>query len=147
MEILWEGLFLEEAEVLKAIQSLRLESPFKKTPKDYHVTTEFKPAETHENLYGEKAIVTATLYQKGLVTYREKETGAEGFLVEIKTENPELQKVLSINRKWHITTSFEDWAVTTNLLNFEKGEKVCFIFEATFGGFDVESNKPFLGEG
>lgn len=145
MKILYEGFFCSDEEVKKAFEQMS-SVRFSKLPKSYHVTTEYKPEITHEHLYGQRVKIRAIKYKKdNNLIHDEKQTANEGFQVQIITQNQELHDILRhINKNWHITGSFDDCAVATNLIDFSNGTTCNFEFDAIFGGFDKTQQRPSL---
>lgn len=146
MNILYEGFFCCDSEKVKSAFNQMNPARLVKLPKNYHVTTEYKPENLHENLYGQKVKVRVLKYKKDeKLIYNEKETANEGFQVQIITHNLELHHILkTINKNWHITGSFNDCAVATEMIDFSDGVRCNFEFEAIFGGFDKKQQKPTL---
>lgn len=141
-EILYEGVFLDQKEVLAAFKKVRGQQPFPFRPSNYHVTTEYLPDITHEDLYGTRVIVKATSYKKveNLHPSKKNKISNEGFGVSLITENESLGKLIeeisARGKNWHITGSYLNKrdAVYTNDIDFSDAKPVSFAFEGVFCG-------------
>ena len=93
----YEAIFLDKDEVLKAFKQAAPDYPKNDlTPPEFHVTTAFQPEEKHTSLYGTKVTVHIVGYTSGTV-HRDDgagESSNEGFLVELSTDNKEMQDLI-----------------------------------------------------
>jgi len=108
-------------------------------PQEFHVTTEFLPSVTHEDLYGTEVSVHITGYKFGTVADPKDGTISEneGFKVELQSENTEMQELLdSINKNWHISISYTIGGKYTELIDFSDAEPVNITLTGTFGRCD-----------
>ena len=65
----YEGIFLSTEEVTEAFRSVSDEFPrYPVIPETFHITTEYMPETTHENLYGTEVTVHITGYKYGTST-------------------------------------------------------------------------------
>lgn len=141
----YEGIFLDTDEVKKAF--LQAEPGYPKnelTPPEFHVTTAFKPEEIHNDLYGTEVTVHIVGYASGTV-YRDDgagESSNEGFLVEVSSDNEDMQALLdSYDKVWHITGSYSAEGYYTEYLDWDKATPMDITVTGTFGGSD--SNADF----
>ena len=124
MHPIYEGFFIKED----------LPSKLAKNIEYKHVTTEFKPARSHEDLYGITARFAITGYGN--------DDKNEGYLVKlVSCESDELVELFNSISVPHITlsTSIDGKPVNTKNLNFDSFDGG--IITATFGGF---LGKPIL---
>ena len=140
----YEAIFLDKDTVLKAFKQAAPDYPKNDfTPPEYHVTTAFKPEEKHTSLYGTKVTVHITGYTSGTV-YRDDgagESSNEGFLVELSTDNEELQELLdSYDKVMHITGSYSAEGYYTEYLDWDKAVPMDITLTGTFGGADSDEN-------
>lgn len=138
----YEGVFLSTEEVTEAFRSASHEFPrYPVVPEPFHITTEYMPETTHENLYGTEVTVHITGYKHG--TSIDETDGStsknEGFKVEVTSEDPEMQKLIdSIDKNWHITGSYTTAARYTKYMDFSDADPVDFTITGTFGWCDSE---------
>lgn len=123
-KIIYTGLFIDKKtfyDHFSAKLAKEIEYP--------HATVFFKPkgSEVHQELFGEKAMITITGYGC--------DENNEGFSVKINAKNPALQKLCDDILVPHITISVSEDGkpVDTGKLEFETREQVSL--EATFGAF------------
>ena len=141
----YEGVFLDFDEIKAAF--LKAEPDYPKnevTPPDFHVTTAFQPEEKHTSLYGTKVTVHIVGYASGIVRRNDGagESSNEGFLVELSTDNEEMQALLdSYEKVWHITGSYSAEGYYTEYLDWSKITPMDITVTGTFGGAD--SNEDF----
>lgn len=142
--IKWEALFIEDSKKINTIiKNLDLNSEeLENKVINYHITTEFNPKIKHYDFYGVSAIITI----KGYVIdydienpYHSDKTSAKGFVVsDIQTTNKELQDYInSIDKKFHVTTSYSCAAVDMNYADYNKIIPYKFKVVAKFGGYDI----------
>ncbi len=138
----YEGVFLSTEEVTKAFQSASEDFPrYTVVPKIFHITTEYMPAVTHENLYGAEVTVHITGYKYGTSTDETDGSTSEneGFKVEVASEDPEMQALLdSIDKNWHITGSYTTAARYTKYMDFSDADPVDLTLTGTFGWCDSD---------
>ena len=139
----FEGIFLSTEEVTKAFRSASDEFPrYPVVPETFHITTEYMPETTHENLYGTEVTVHITGYKYG--TSIDETDGStsenEGFKVEVTSQDPEMQELIdSIHKTWHITGSYTTAARYTKYMDFSDAEPVDFMLTGTFGWSDSDN--------
>ena len=139
----FEGIFLSTEEVTKAFRSASDEFPrYPVVPETFHITTEYMPETTHENLYGTEVTVHITGYKYG--TSIDETDGStsenEGFKVEVTSQDPEMQDLIdSIHKTWHITGSYTTAARYTKYMDFSDAEPVDFMLTGTFGWSDSDN--------
>ena len=140
----YEGIFLSTEDVTAAFRSVSDEFPrYSVFPESFHVTTEYMPNTTHDNLYGTEVTVHITGYKYGISI--DKSDGStsenEGFKVEVTSENSKMQELLdSIDKIWHITGSYTTAARYTKYMDFSDAEPVDFKLTGTFGWCDSDEN-------
>ena len=118
--IIYEGFFINS----KMLGSLS------KDIENKHVTTEFRPKVTHEELYGSKVILHVSKYGNNGEN--------EGLYVDnIETDNDTLRSLFDNVAVHHITLSVSDSGkpVNSSKINFDKSWNGIDTIEATFGGF------------
>ena len=140
----YEAIFLDKDEVLKAFRQAAPDYPKNDlTPPEFHVTTAFQPEEKHTSLYGTKVTVHIVGYASGTV-HRDDgagESSNEGFLVELSTDNEEMQALLdSYDKVWHITGSYSAEGYYTEFLDWSKATPMDVTLTGTFGGADSDEN-------
>lgn len=140
----YEAIFLDKDEVLKAFRQAAPDYPKNDlTPPEFHVTTAFQPEEKHTSLYGTKVTVHIVGYASGTV-HRDDgagESSNEGFLVELSTDNEEMQALLdSYDKVWHITGSYSAEGYYTEFLDWSKTTPMDITVTGTFGGADSDEN-------
>ena len=140
----YEAIFLDKDEVLKAFKQAAPDYPKNDlTPPEFHVTTAFQPEEKHTSLYGTKVTVHIVGYASGTV-HRDDgagESSNEGFLVELSTDNEEMQALLdSYDKVWHITGSYSAEGYYTEFLDWSKTTPMDITVTGTFGGADSDEN-------
>ena len=140
----YEAIFLDKDEVLKAFKQAAPDYPKNAlTPPEFHVTTAFKPEEKHTSLYGTKVTVHITGYTSGTVRRDDGagESSNEGFLVELSTDNGEMQELLdSYDKVMHITGSYSAEGYYTEFLDWSKAAPMDITLTGTFGGADSDEN-------
>lgn len=125
MRIIYEGFFVNP--------NVELHSVLDKDIEFKHITTEFKPAKTHEHLYGKMANFVVKGYGNDDVN--------EGILVGISSsEDGELDELFNNIGVPHITLSVsnEGKPVNTSKLDFNQpipSELDGQTIQCTFGGF------------
>ena len=117
--MIYEGFFIQD----------NLESTLEKEVVNKHITTQFRPKQTHEELYGKKATFNIVGYGNDGVN--------EGFLVQLVSCNDqELKQLFDEIPVPHITLSVSNIGkpVNTAKLNFKSvnGQTITGIF----GGFN-----------
>lgn len=118
MRIVYEGFFVQGS----------LDSTLSKDIEYKHITTEFRPAITHEHLYGQQAKFIVTGYGNDEVN--------EGYTVEmISCDSDELRELYENIALPHITlsTSAEGKPANTKNIEFEPTEE--FTILTKFGGY------------
>ncbi len=140
----YEAIFLDKDEVLNAFRQAAPDYPKNDlTPPEFHVTTAFQPEEKHTSLYGTKVTVHIVGYASGTV-HRDDgagESSNEGFLVELSTDNEEMQALLdSYDKVWHITGSYSAEGYYTEFLDWSKTTPMDITVTGTFGGADSDEN-------
>ena len=140
----YEAIFLDKDEVLNAFKQAAPDYPKNDlTPPEFHVTTAFQPEEKHTSLYGTKVTVHIVGYASGTV-HRDDgagESSNEGFLVELSTDNEEMQALLdSYDKVWHITGSYSAEGYYTEFLDWSKTTPMDITVTGTFGGADSDEN-------
>ena len=140
----YEAIFLDKDEVLNAFRQAAPDYPKNDlTPPEFHVTTAFQPEEKHTSLYGTKVTVHIVGYASGTV-HRDDgagESSNEGFLVELSTDNEEMQALLdSYDKVWHITGSYSAEGYYTEFLDWSKTTPMDVTLTGTFGGADSDEN-------
>ena len=140
----YEAIFLDKDEVLNAFKQAAPDYPKNDlTPPEFHVTTAFQPEEKHTSLYGTKVTVHIVGYTSGTV-HRDDgagESSNEGFLVELSTDNKEMQALLdSYDKVWHITGSYSAEGYYTEFLDWSKITPMDITVTGTFGGADSDEN-------
>ena len=140
----YEAIFLDKDEVLKAFKQAAPDYPKNAlTPPEFHVTTAFKPEEKHMSLYGTKVTVHITGYTSGTVRRDDGagESSNEGFLVELSTDNEEMQALIdSYDKVMHITGSYSAEGYYTEFLDWSKMTPMDITLTGTFGGADSDEN-------
>ncbi|MBQ6384945.1 MAG: hypothetical protein IJJ38_02100 [Lachnospiraceae bacterium] len=140
----FEGIFLSTEEVTEAFRSSSDEFPrYPVVPETFHITTEYMPETTHENLYGTEVTVHITGYKYGTSTDETDGSTSEneGFKVEVTSQDPKMQELLnSIHKTWHITGSYTTAARYTKYMDFSDAEPVDFMLTGTFGWSDSDNN-------
>lgn len=121
MNVIYEGFFVKP--------NVELESKLEKDIEFKHITTQFKPEKSHEDLYGIEVNFIATKYGNDGIN--------EGYKVKaLNIENNELLELYNQIPNPHITLSVskDGKPVNTSKLNFEPiGEEI--IIPCIFGGF------------
>ena len=140
----YEAIFLDKDEVLNAFKQAAPDYPKNDlTPPEFHVTTAFQPEEKHTSLYGTKVTVHIVGYASGTV-HRDDgagESSNEGFLVELSTDNKEMQDLIdSYDKVWHITGSYSAEGYYTEFLDWSKTTPMDITVTGTFGGADSDEN-------
>ena len=140
----YEAIFLDKDEVLKAFKQAAPDYPKNAlTPPEFHVTTAFQPEEKHTSLYGTKVTVHIVGYASGTV-HRDDgagESSNEGFLVELSTDNEEMQALIdSYDKVMHITGSYSAEGYYTEFLDWSKMTPMDITLTGTFGGADSDEN-------
>ncbi len=140
----YEAIFLDKDEVLNAFRQAAPDYPKNDlTPPEFHVTTAFQPEEKHTSLYGTKVTVHIVGYASGIVRRNDGagESSNEGFLVELSTDNEEMQALLdSYDKVWHITGSYSAEGYYTEFLDWSKTTPMDITVTGTFGGADSDEN-------
>ena len=140
----YEAIFLDKDEVLNAFRQAAPDYPKNDlTPPEFHVTTAFQPEEKHTSLYGTKVTVHIVGYTSGTV-HRDDgagESSNEGFLVELSTDNKEMQDLIdSYDKVMHITGSYSAEGYYTEFLDWSKATPMDVTLTGTFGGADSDEN-------
>ncbi len=118
--MIYEAFFIQE----------NLESTLEKEVINKHITTSFRPKNTHKELYGKEAIFNIVGYGNNNVN--------EGFKVElVSCEDERLRELFNNINIPHITLSISkmDKAVDTAKLDFNPVDTVQTV-TGKFGGFD-----------
>lgn len=93
-----------------------------------HITTEFKPAKSHEHLYGQQATFLVTGYGNDEVN--------EGYKVKlVSCESNELRELYEAIPIPHITLSISPEGKAVNTKNLDFGPTNEFTILTKFGGF------------
>ena len=93
-----------------------------------HITTEFKPAISHEHLYGQQATFVITGYGNDEVN--------EGYKVKlVSCESDELRELYETIPVPHITLSISPEGKAVNTKNLDFGPTDEFTVLTKFGGF------------
>ena len=151
----FEGIILSADEVTEAFRSASDEFPrYSVVPETFHITTEYMPETTHEDLYGTEVTVHITGYKYGTSTDETDGSTSEneGFGVEVTSEDPEMQALIdSIHKTWHITGSYTAAARYTNYMDFSDAEPMDVTLTGTFGWCDsdekvVLDSRDFSGQ-
>lgn len=98
-----------------------------------HLTTQFKPKKTHQNLYGIAVVLHASKYAM--------DKDNEGYYIDrISTSYRELDDLFNALEVPHITLSVSETGkpVNTAKLDFENGCPIDTTFQAYFGAFTDE---------
>ncbi len=136
-KLVYEAVFLDSEDVKEVFRDIRGDdAPYKNVPSSYHVTVYYMPDQWMQKFYGKKVSVVCTRYQYGEVPDRDGELiGNEGVLVELKSDDPELQSYLdaSEDQIFHITGSYEKYPKYTMNLDFSRGREISYTIEGTFG--------------
>ena len=137
--VVYEAVFMSKEEVIEEFRNLRGETPpYENTPKEYHVTTVFRPTADSWQFYGAEADVHGYCYKAGDAADDDGNlTGNEGVLVKLSSSNPDFQKYIDnlTEHVWHITGSYEKAAKFTNRLDFSDGTPVSFTIAGKFGAY------------
>ena len=140
----YEAIFLDKDEVLNAFRQAAPDYPKNDlTPPEFHVTTAFQPEEKHTSLYGTKVTVHIVGYASGIVRRNDGagESSNEGFLVELSTDNKEMQDLIdSYDKVMHITGSYSAEGYYTEFLDWSKTTPMDITVTGTFGGADSDEN-------
>lgn len=132
----YEAIFLDNDEISNLFAKVRGETaPFDEVTRDFHVTTEYMPATTHPEWYGEKVTVHITAYAVQDVAADDGSTTSnEGFKAEVVSDNEELNEYLeSLGKNYHITGAYKDGAKYTEYVDFSQGEPMDMTVTGTFG--------------
>lgn len=143
--VVYEGIFLDNDEMLKLFEETRGEAPLDNVTKEFHLTTEFMPESDHKQWYGEKVNVHIISYKIQDVEMDEVGmTTNEGFKAEVTAENEELNTYLaSLDKNYHITGAYKDAPKYTNYIDFSDGEAMDIYVSGTFGGFYSDNSYRF----
>ena len=148
--VVYEGVFMKNEEVLEAFRYLRGETPpYENTPKEYHVTTVWRPKTDFRQFYGSDTAVHGYRYKAGEVMDSDgNPTANEGVLVTLNTSNPDFQNYIDSlsDHVWHITGSYEKAAKYTNDLDFSDGMPVSFTITGKFGAYMSDGTFVFSPE-
>ena len=120
MAVIYEGFFL----------NCNITGALEKDVKYKHMTTEFRPKESHEDLYGEFVVLHASKYSIDIYN--------EGYYIDrIVTNNDELKKIFNEVSIPHVTlsTSVDGKPVDTAKLDFDKGIPIDIYLPAKYGCF------------
>ncbi len=138
----FEAVFLDYEEAADMFRSISENYPdYEVLTHSFHVTTEFKPEKRHESLYGTPVSVHITGYASGPVRDEDGHILSynEGVLVEITSENKELQELFDrLDKTWHITGSYTEGAKYTEQLDFSNAKPVDITMEGIFGMADSD---------
>ena len=138
----YEGIFLPADEVIGIFGQVSDGYPrYDVVPDQFHVTTEYLPETTHEELYGTEVSVHITGYKYGTAIDPEDGSASqnEGFRVEVLSDDPEMQAFLDgIDRNWHITGSYTTAARYTKYMDFSDAVPVDLTITGTFGRGDSD---------
>ena len=127
MNVVYEAFFVQGPLVSKLSKDIEFK----------HITTEFKPAVSHEHLYGQQATFVITGYGNDEVN--------EGYGVKlVSCESDELRELYETISVPHITLSISSEGKASNTKNLDFGSTDEFIILAKFGGF---LGKPILRGG
>ena len=140
----YEGVFLSTEEAARIFHLVSGDFPrYSVVSIPFHVTTEYLPEITHDELYGTEVTVHITGYKYGTSTDPEDGSTSlnEGFAVDVYAEDPEMQALLdSIDKNWHITGSYTTAARYTKYMDFSDAEPVVYIITGVFGKCDSDGN-------
>lgn len=130
-EVIYTGYFVDREELERILQTEELSQRLQIPVEHPHMTLEFMPSHTREELYGTQAVLEAFAYGNN--------GRNEGLAVRVETEEPVLAGLLGAVAVPHITLSIADGAqaVDTAGLDFEPIRP--FRIEGTFGGFYADS--------
>lgn len=137
----YEAIFLDNEEINDLFCQVRGEqAPYEQLTENFHVTTKFKPEETHSQWYGEKVDVHITAYKAQEIKDDDgNPTYNEGFKVSVTADNAELENYLeSLDNLFHITGSYQDGAKYTDRIDFSDGKKLDLHTTGTFGCGDSD---------
>ncbi len=134
---MYEGIFLDNDEIQSYFQSVRGDAPYGSTTKDYHVTTLFYPDKDARAMYGNKIEVHIIGYKAGEIKAEDgSSTHNEGFKVELKTDDKDIQEYLTKNdRNFHITGSYSDNPGYTEFIDFSDADPLDITVTGTFGAY------------
>ena len=138
----YEGIFLDSEAVQAAFKGVSDGYPkYEVVPDLYHITTSYMQDAKHEDLYGTAVTVHIVGYANG--TVRDEKEGVtsnnEGLLVELSTDNGDLQTLLdNTDRVWHITGSYTYAAMYTGRLDYSDMVPMDITLQGTFGLADSE---------
>lgn len=138
----YEAVFLEKKDVEKAFRTASSRFPSHEfVPDAFHVTTQYKPEQRHESLYGTAVTVHVTGYISGSVYDAEEGLFSEneGLLVEVSSADEEMQALLdSYDRVWHITGSYTGAAKYTGQLDLSGAIPMDLTIEGVYGIADSD---------
>lgn len=118
MSVVYEAFFVQGS----------LDSKLAKDIEFKHITTEFKPAKSHEHLYGQQATFVVTGYGNDEVN--------EGYKVKlVSCESDELRDLYEAIPIPHITLSVSPEGKAVNTKNLDFGPTDEFTVLTKFGGF------------
>ena len=148
--LVYEGVFLDEAEVREVFRSIRgEEAPYEFCPKSYHITVSYLPEAPSNQLYGSEVNVTGSVYEAGdVLDDKGNTTQNEGILVNLESDIPEIRQLINSTRAkvWHITGSYSGKAKYTSGLDFSDGKPVAFAISGQFGGYMSDGTVRFTSE-
>ena len=139
----YEAVFLDNAQIGDLFAQARgSNAALAKVPSDYHITTAFQPETAHPEWYGQKVDVHITTYaMQEVKTDDGTPTENEGFKVELTSENEQLNSYLaSINKNFHVTGSYKDFAICTNYIDFSEGQPFEATVTGTFGAYMTDGS-------
>ena len=123
---IYVGCFVKFRSFQSAICRIR-KNPLDNDIQDPHITFAYKPKEVVQSLFGEKVQITIVGYGNDGIN--------EGLKVQLKAENPAVQKMIDQIEVPHITiaVSSEGKPVNTKSLNFEDINPI--EMEGKYGGY------------
>ena len=140
----YEAVFLDKEDVENAFIEASGSFPkYKFVPYDFHVTTSFKPAPKHAELYGTPVTVHIIRYAYGTIQDVQEKTFSdnEGLLVELSSTDKRMQDLIdSTDKTFHITGSYTGAGKYTEQLDFSDGTPIDITIEGVFGMSDNKGN-------
>ena len=138
IKAVYEAIFLDDEQISDLFTQARGgNAALAKVPEEYHITIAYQPETAHPEWYGQKVTVSITTYaMQEVKTDDGTPTENEGFKVELTSENEQLNSYLaSINKNFHVTGSYKDFAICTNYIDFSEGQPFEATVTGTFGAY------------
>ena len=142
----YEAFFLYNDEIINLFYAVRgTVNPYTNLTKLFHVTTRYMPEHDMRELYGTEVTVHIFAYKNGTAAADDGGvTSNEGFFCTVSSDNPRLQQFIDgLNKRWHITGSYEHNAKYTEYLDLTDAEPVDFTVLGRFGGFFTDGQVYF----